>query len=164
MSSSHPSIHRHSVVTTTSIRIIAVSIELRFLLNKQYLPKMENKSRSTSRSSTRPLLLAAQFPGDALWDPSWKTSFGEATIRAHQQPPQEPHARTFYCSWFCPFAQRAWIALEECKLPYHYVEVNPYHVDPSQPGGYSKQALTLAAKRQSMPDFIQVTSKHGLQG
>jgi glutathione S-transferase len=29
-------------------------------------------------------------------------------------------------SWFCPFVQRAWIALEEGKLPYHYKEVNPY--------------------------------------
>src|ERR1700744_6082180 len=28
--------------------------------------------------------------------------------------------------WFCPFVQRAWIALEEGKLPYQYKEVNPY--------------------------------------
>jgi len=28
--------------------------------------------------------------------------------------------------WFCPFVQRAWIALEEGKLPYQYKEINPY--------------------------------------
>jgi glutathione S-transferase len=28
--------------------------------------------------------------------------------------------------WFCPFVQRAWIALEEGKVPYQYKEVNPY--------------------------------------
>lgn len=33
---------------------------------------------------------------------------------------------TLYCGWFCPFAQRAWIALEEKKSHYRYVEVNPY--------------------------------------
>lgn len=28
--------------------------------------------------------------------------------------------------WFCPFVQRAWIALEEGRPPYQYKEVNPY--------------------------------------
>jgi glutathione S-transferase len=32
----------------------------------------------------------------------------------------------FFCSWFCPFAQRAWIALEEKGVRYTYREVNPY--------------------------------------
>lgn len=32
-----------------------------------------------------------------------------------------------YCSWFCPFAQRAWIALEQKGAEYEYVEVDPYN-------------------------------------
>ena len=36
---------------------------------------------------------------------------------------------TLYSGWFCPFVQRAWIVLEEKKLPYAYREINPYHKD-----------------------------------
>jgi len=31
--------------------------------------------------------------------------------------------------WFCPFVQRAWIALELKGIPYQYKEENPYHKD-----------------------------------
>ncbi|EKM53396.1 uncharacterized protein PHACADRAFT_259750 [Phanerochaete carnosa HHB-10118-sp] len=39
---------------------------------------------------------------------------------------QEPQDLVFYSGWFCPFVQRAWIALEERGIPYQYKEVNPY--------------------------------------
>lgn len=100
-------------------------------------------------------LSAAQFEGDALWDPKWTERSGEATIRKHLAE----HPRKFYCSWFCPFAQRVWITLEESGLPYQYVEVNPYLVDPNQAGGYSKKALRLIDKKKLMPDFVQVSPR-----
>ncbi|OJK03257.1 hypothetical protein ASPACDRAFT_1896817 [Aspergillus aculeatus ATCC 16872] len=37
----------------------------------------------------------------------------------------------FYAGWFCPFVQRVWLALEEKQIPYQYIEVNPYHKQPS---------------------------------
>ncbi|ESO97797.1 hypothetical protein LOTGIDRAFT_181794 [Lottia gigantea] len=32
-----------------------------------------------------------------------------------------------YSSWFCPFAQRAWIALLEKKVNFQYMEIDPYN-------------------------------------
>lgn len=31
-----------------------------------------------------------------------------------------------YGSWFCPFVQRSWITLEEKKVEYQYIEIDPY--------------------------------------
>ena len=54
------------------------------------------------------------------------------TIERRQQATQAPVE--LYCSWFCPFAQRAWIAMEEKGVEYLYVEMNPYEHDPTAPG------------------------------
>ena len=37
-----------------------------------------------------------------------------------------------YCAWFCPFAQRAWIALNEKQVDYEYVETDPYNKTPGE--------------------------------
>ena len=39
---------------------------------------------------------------------------------------QKDELITLYSGWFCPFVQRSWITLEEKKIPYKYVEINPY--------------------------------------
>ena len=36
----------------------------------------------------------------------------------------------FYNAWFCPFAQRAWIALLEKGVEFEYVEIDPYNKTP----------------------------------
>ncbi|TLS26091.1 hypothetical protein PpBr36_07842 [Pyricularia pennisetigena] len=35
-----------------------------------------------------------------------------------------------YAGWFCPFVQRTWIVLEEKRIPYQYIEINPYKKSP----------------------------------
>ncbi|KAI5457050.1 glutathione S-transferase [Mariannaea sp. PMI_226] len=40
------------------------------------------------------------------------------------------HPLKLYSGWFCPFVQRSWITLVEKKIPYQYVEVNPYKKEP----------------------------------
>ena len=37
---------------------------------------------------------------------------------------------TLYNAWFCPFAQRAWIALLEKEVAFDYVEQDPYNKTP----------------------------------
>ncbi|KAI1206897.1 putative glutathione-S-transferase theta, GST [Annulohypoxylon truncatum] len=36
------------------------------------------------------------------------------------------HPLKLYGGWFCPFVQRAWVVLCEKRVPYQYVEINPY--------------------------------------
>ena len=74
-------------------------------------------------------LAAAQSPGDELWDAAWQPGAGEQTIQERSEEVEgEPSAITLFCAWFCPFAQRAWIALEEKQVNYRYVEINTYKV------------------------------------
>lgn len=50
------------------------------------------------------------------------TGAAKQVVDAHQK--EEP--LKLYAGWFCPFVQRAWAVLEEKKIPYQYIEVNPY--------------------------------------
>lgn len=59
-----------------------------------------------------------------------------------------------FSSWFCPYAQRAWIALEELGIPYSTVEVNPY-----QTGLSTKTPKPIAQKAADYPGFVEASPK-----
>ena len=111
---------------------------------------------TTLAMSTRNIK-AAQFPGDPLWLDQWKAGTGEANI-GRRQATVNPKF-TLYSSWFCPFAQRAWIVAEETGADYKWVEVNPYEADPNKPGGYTKLSLSLEEKRKLHPGFVEASPR-----
>ncbi|KAF2429650.1 glutathione S-transferase [Tothia fuscella] len=51
------------------------------------------------------------------------TGLAAKTVEAHSS--EQP--LKLYSGWFCPFVQRVWLILEEKKIPYQYIEVNPYN-------------------------------------
>ncbi|CAE6485409.1 unnamed protein product [Rhizoctonia solani] len=51
------------------------------------------------------------------------------TVQEHSEGDVDKAGLVFYSGWFCPFVQRAWIALEEKGIPYLYQEENPYKKD-----------------------------------
>lgn len=50
------------------------------------------------------------------------TGAAAALVSAHSAE----HPLKLYAGWFCPFVQRAWLVLEEKRIPYQYIEINPY--------------------------------------
>jgi len=62
---------------------------------------------------------------------------------------------TLYCSWFCPYAQRAWISLEYKVSKYHYFEINPYKENQGE--GNSKNSKSIEEKAIDYPDFVRVS-------
>lgn len=62
----------------------------------------------------------------------------DRTIHSHATGPaaslvaahQTDKPLKLYAGWFCPFVQRTWITLNEKKIDYQYIEINPYHKDP----------------------------------
>ena len=53
---------------------------------------------------------------------------GAAATTASAHEPEKP--LKLYAGWFCPFVQRTWITLNEKRIDYQYIEINPYHKDP----------------------------------
>lgn len=119
---------------------------------------MSTSGMPTKKAKT---LQSALFEGDDLWDSSWKETGGERTLKKRMNPSNNDTGVEFtlYSSWFCPFAQRAWIAAEESGANYQWIEIDPYYVDPSQPGGYTKKAKTLEEKKMDFPEFIHASPR-----
>ncbi|KAK5103059.1 hypothetical protein LTS08_003862 [Lithohypha guttulata] len=61
-----------------------------------------------------------------------KTIHDKATGDAYETATRHEAEKSLklYAGWFCPFVQRTWITLEEKKIDYQYIEINPYHKDP----------------------------------
>lgn len=70
----------------------------------------------------------------------------------------EAERNTLFASWFCPYVQRVWIALEEKGIPFSYVEINPYE-DAVEPGSYTKISLSLDEKRRRYPNFVAASPR-----
>lgn len=68
-----------------------------------------------------------------------------------------PNNIKFYCAWFCPYAQRAWIALEHNKIPYDYVESLIVRKD--QEGGdhgYDKNPRLLQINSKGLVPTLEI--------
>lgn len=52
----------------------------------------------------------------------------------------------FYCAWYCPFAQRAWMALLHKGLDFEYIEVDPYRE--------SRWWLHISRNRSKVPVIV----------
>jgi glutathione S-transferase len=76
---------------------------------------------------------------------------GEATIAARTR--RSSAAVTLFSSWFCPYAQRAWVALEEAGVDYHWREIQPYLLD--ERGEPTKNPKSIEQKRAEFPEFVQ---------
>ena len=77
---------------------------------------------------------------------------GEETIAVHEK--QKSCGRLFYSTWFCPYAQRAWIALEFKQVPYEWRECILYEGSPS-----AKLILSLEEKSKRTPGFIECSPR-----
>ena len=76
---------------------------------------------------------------------------------AHGDLSPMPPSTTLYASWFCPYAQRIWIALEEKGISFRYVEINPYET--AADGSDTRTALSLDEKRNRYPEWIECSPR-----
>jgi len=82
-------------------------------------------------------------------------ALGDATIARHSGNGYD--SPILYTSWFCPYAQRAWIGLEVKGVPYKYVEIYPYRTGPN--GETTKTPKPLEEKARDNPDFVRASPR-----
>ena len=97
-----------------------------------------------------------------LWDPAWIPDKGEELIK-EKETTESPDI-TFFGLWASATCHRVWIALEELNVSYKWIEINPYIVDASCPGGYTKTPLSLEQKAAAYPDWIAACPKGVVPG
>ena len=70
-------------------------------------------------------------------------------MKSHHQDAKAP--LKFYSAWYCPFAQRAWMALLHKGLAFEYIEVDPYRE--------SRWWLDISRKRAKGPVIVMPSEK-----
>ena len=99
------------------------------------------------------------FPMCASGAVEAQRALGDLNISARSKRKRAARADTvLFSSWFCPYAQRAWIALEEKGVDYDWVEIDPYE-RATAAGQYTKKSLQLAEKKRLYPDFVRCCPK-----
>ncbi|KAL3470028.1 hypothetical protein BJX99DRAFT_58374 [Aspergillus californicus] len=99
--------HRHSLEESDRVKKNSVQ---RYLL-KEARERKKSSSTRTMSTSTSQKSYHTKATGSA------------AETAANRSEEQD---LKLYGSCFCPFVQRVWIALELKKVPYQYIEVDPY--------------------------------------
>ncbi len=67
----------------------------------------------------------------------------------------------FYSAWFCPYAQRAWMALEHYQIPYNIVEsliVKDQQNEGDQDHGYEKNSRLLELNQKGQVPTLELTT------
>lgn len=75
----------------------------------------------------------------------------------------------FYCAWFCPYAQRAWLALEFHQIPYDYIESLTVNKKQEEGlNGYTKNPRLLELNPKGLvptlevqPELVEVLNESG---
>jgi len=76
------------------------------------------------------------------------------SIARHASAEKKSCAVHFYSAWYCPYAQRAWIALNFKRVDFHWIETALYEGTPS-----SKRSLTIEEKESRTPGFTRFSPR-----
>ncbi|KAJ5168237.1 uncharacterized protein N7482_003831 [Penicillium canariense] len=114
--------HKHSLEESDQVKKNSVQ---RILVKED---KERRKKSSTSTSTSRLhffVLTLSLYQRNMPKQKSYHTkATGQAAVTAFKHSAES--TLKLYGSCFCPFVQRVWIALEMKKIPYQYIEVDPY--------------------------------------
>jgi len=64
-----------------------------------------------------------------------------------------------YSAWFCPYAQRAWMVLEHCSIPYNYIESLLLNNESNGDHGYTKNPRLLEVNPKGLVPTIELSTE-----